>query len=50
MRGVLFGLDGTLLEIDQLSFLGRHLGALTTSIASLTGNGRVPEHVMKVID
>jgi len=50
VRGVLFDLDGTLLEIDLPSFLGRYFEALTTTVASLTGNGKALEEAMMAID
>ncbi len=49
MRGVLFDLDGTLLDIDLPSFLDRYFRALTGTVASLTGNGEALERAMAAI-
>lgn len=37
LRGILFDLDGTLLDIDLSSFLGRYFAALSKTLTSLKG-------------
>ncbi len=39
MRGILFDLDGTLLDIDLRTFLGRYFGALSKTLAAILPDG-----------
>lgn len=49
VRGILFDLDGTLLDIDLTSFLARYFEALAGVISPLVGDATRVDHAMRAV-